>query len=95
LAQLELLVGQYLWFAGLQARRQQGMRMADWQAKLDAFLALNDCAILEHTERISAERAKAKSARELAKCEARRPGGEGSPRRGRLRRGNAAAQRGA
>jgi hypothetical protein len=44
---------------------------ADWQAKLDAFLALNHRPILEHTGRISAARARAKAARELAKFEAR------------------------
>jgi hypothetical protein len=43
-----------------------------WQAKLDAFLRLNDGAILEHAGRISAERAKAKAASEWARYEARR-----------------------
>jgi hypothetical protein len=52
------------------------MRMADWQAKLDAFLRLNDCPILAHTGRISAARAKAKAVRELAEYEAR--GAEGT-----------------
>jgi hypothetical protein len=56
LAQLELLVEQYLTFAEFQARRGKPMRMADWQAKLDAFLRLNDCPILAHAGRISAAR---------------------------------------
>jgi hypothetical protein len=72
LTQLELLVEQYLSFAELAARRGKPMRMADWQAKLDGFLALNDCAILEHAGRVSAARAKAKAARELVRYEARR-----------------------
>jgi hypothetical protein len=54
------------------ARRGKAMRIADWQAKLDGFLALNDGAILEHAGRVSAARAKAKAARELARYEARR-----------------------
>jgi hypothetical protein len=45
----------------------------NWQAKLDGFLALNDCGILEHAGRVTAERAKAKAARDLARHEARRP----------------------
>jgi hypothetical protein len=73
---LELLVEQYLTFAEFQARRGKPMRMADWQAKLDAFLRLNDCPILEHSGRISAARARAKAAREWAEYEAR--GAEGT-----------------
>jgi hypothetical protein len=44
---LGLLVEQYLSFAELQARRGKEMRMADWEAKLDAFLRLNGCPVLE------------------------------------------------
>jgi hypothetical protein len=55
------------------------MRMADWHAKLDAFLRLNDGAILEHTGRISAARAWAKAAREWARYEAPRREVAGAP----------------
>jgi hypothetical protein len=50
-------------------RRGKPVRMAEWQAKLDAFLRLNDCPILAHTGRISAARARAKAAREWAEYE--------------------------
>lgn len=55
---LELLVNQYLDFAELQARQRKVMYMADWKAKLDAFLELNDRDILTHAGKISAEMAK-------------------------------------
>jgi hypothetical protein len=71
LALLELLVEQFLTFAEFQARRGNGLRMADWNPKLDAFLTLNNCPILEGAGRVSAAQAKAKAARELAKYDAR------------------------
>jgi hypothetical protein len=52
---LELLVGQYLDFAELQAKQRKMMYMADWKAKLDDFLRLNDQEILTHAGRISKE----------------------------------------
>ncbi|MCU0915220.1 MAG: virulence RhuM family protein [Planctomycetes bacterium] len=52
---LELLVGQYLDFAELQARQRNIMYMADWKAKLDDFLRLNNQEILTHAGRISKE----------------------------------------
>jgi len=52
---LELLVGQYLDFAELQAKQRKMMYMADWKAKLDGFLRLNDREILTHAGRISKE----------------------------------------
>jgi len=55
---LELLVGQYLDFAEMQARRRRTMTMRDWIGKLDAFLQLNEQEILTHAGRISAELAK-------------------------------------
>jgi hypothetical protein len=64
-------VEQYLSFAELRARRGKPMRMAEWQAKLDAFLRLNDCPILAHKGRVSAARARAKAAREWAEYEGR------------------------
>ena len=55
---LELLVGQYLDFAEMQAKRRKVMYMKDWITKLDAFLRLNEQEILTHAGRISAEIAK-------------------------------------
>ncbi len=55
---LELLVGQYLDFAEMQARQQKVMYMKDWIAKLDAFMKLNERDVLTHAGRISAEVAK-------------------------------------
>jgi hypothetical protein len=61
---LELLVGQYLDFAELQAKRRKVMYMRDWIAKLDSFLSLNEQDILKNAGTISAE-----LARELAETE--------------------------
>lgn len=58
LSTLELLVGQYLDFAELQARRRKVMYMKDWLEKLHSFLELNDREILLHAGSISAELAK-------------------------------------
>jgi hypothetical protein len=55
---LELLVGQYLDFAEIQAKQRKTMTMKDWVAKLDAFLRLNEQDILTHAGSISAEMAK-------------------------------------
>jgi len=61
---LELLVGQYLDFAELQAKRRKVMYMRDWIAKLDSFLSLNEQDVLKNAGTISAE-----LAHELAKTE--------------------------
>jgi len=55
---LNNLVEQYLVFAEGQAMRRIPMRMADWIAKLDGFLSLNDRNILEHAGKISHQMAK-------------------------------------
>lgn len=52
---LELLVGQYLDFAELQAKRKKVMYMKDWISKLDSFLHVNEQEILIHAGKISAE----------------------------------------
>jgi hypothetical protein len=52
---LELLVGQYLDLAEVQARQRKVMTMKDWIAKLDAFLMLNNQKILAHAGSISAD----------------------------------------
>ncbi len=64
LAALNNLVEQYLLFAEAQALRRVPMHMRDWIAKLDAFLTVNERAILEHAGKISHEMAK-----ELAETE--------------------------
>jgi hypothetical protein len=55
---LNNLVEQYLVFAEGQAMRRVPMQMRDWIAKLNAFLTLNERAILEHAGSISHEMAK-------------------------------------
>ena len=66
---LELLVSQYLDFAERQARQRKVMYMADWKAKLDAFLQLNETQILTHAGKISAEIAKELALSEYGKFE--------------------------
>lgn len=50
---LNLIVSAYLDFAELQARGHRPMYMADWIAKLDAFLRLGDREVLENAGSIS------------------------------------------
>ena len=64
LAALNNLVEQYLLFAEGQAMRRIQMHMQDWIAKLNAFLTVNERAILEHAGKISHA-----MARELAEAE--------------------------
>jgi hypothetical protein len=61
LAALNNLAEQYLIFAEGQAMRRIPMHMADWVAKLDGFLQLNDRDILSHAGRISHEMAQMKA----------------------------------
>ena len=53
LAALNNLVEQYLIFAEGQAMRRVPMNMRDWIAKLNAFLTLNERAVLDHAGKIS------------------------------------------
>ena len=64
LAALNNLVEQYLLFAEGHAMRRIPMHMREWIAKLNAFLTVNERAILEHAGKISHE-----MARELAEAE--------------------------
>jgi hypothetical protein len=57
LAALNNLVEQYLVFAEGQAMRRVPMHMRGWIAKLNAFLTLNERAILDHAGKISHEMA--------------------------------------
>lgn len=53
--ELERIVTMYLDYAENQAARQIPMRMADWVAKLDAFLAFNEYEVLASAGSVSAE----------------------------------------
>jgi hypothetical protein len=64
---LHLIVNQYLEFAELQARRRKQMTMADWAAKLDDFLRLNDMDILQGLGRVSKQNADALAETEFTK----------------------------
>lgn len=48
LGELHRIVGMYLDYAEDQARRRRTMTMADWVAKLDAFLTFNERDVLGH-----------------------------------------------
>jgi hypothetical protein len=53
--ELERIVSMYLDYAENQAARQIPMKMADWVAKLDAFLQFNEYEVLANAGRVSAE----------------------------------------
>ncbi len=57
--ELNEIVTMYLDYATRQARRHIPMTMADWAAKLDAFLKFNDAEILKDKGKVTAEIAKA------------------------------------
>ena len=67
---LNLLVSQYLDFAGLQAFSQRPMYMKDWAAKLNGFLKVNDRAILEDAGRISHQLAEELASKEFERYQA-------------------------
>ncbi len=71
LSTLNLIVSQYLDFAELQARGRKPMYMADWKAKLDVFLTLNDQDILTDAGRASAQLAKDLAESEFEKYQTR------------------------
>lgn len=56
--ELERIVGMYLDFAENRAARQIPMKMADWVARLDAFLRFNEYEVLTNAGSVSAEVAK-------------------------------------
>ncbi|MHB8968827.1 MAG: virulence RhuM family protein [Pirellulaceae bacterium] len=56
--ELDRIVTMYLDYAENQAARQIPMRMADWVAKLDAFLKFNEYEVLTNAGSVSAEVAK-------------------------------------
>jgi hypothetical protein len=61
---LERIVSMYLDYAENQAARQIPMKMADWIAKLDAFLTFNDYEILTDAGKVSHAVAKALAEKE-------------------------------
>lgn len=56
--ELERIVSMYLDYAESRAARQIPMKMADWVAKLDAFLQFNEYEVLANAGKVSAEVAK-------------------------------------
>lgn len=56
--ELERIVSMYLDYAENQAARQIPMKMADWAAKLDAFLKFNEYEVLTNAGKVSADVAK-------------------------------------
>jgi hypothetical protein len=61
---LERIVSMYLDYAENQAARQIPMKMADWIAKLDAFLTFNEYEILQDAGKVSHVVAKALAEKE-------------------------------
>lgn len=61
---LERIVSMYLDYAENQAARQIPMKMTDWIAKLDAFLAFNEYEILADAGKVSHDVAKALAEKE-------------------------------
>jgi hypothetical protein len=53
--ELERIVSMYLDYAENQAARQIPMKMAEWVAKLDAFLQFNEYEVLANAGKVSAE----------------------------------------
>lgn len=53
--ELNRVVTMYLEFAEDQARRRKTMTMADWAARLDAFLTFNEREVLTHAGKLRAE----------------------------------------
>jgi hypothetical protein len=64
---LNRIVTAYLEFAELQAVNRKAMYMADWIAKLDAFLRLSDRDILDHAGKVSHDTAALKAHGEYAR----------------------------
>ena len=65
LRELNRVVGMYLDYAEDQALRRKPMHMADWVARLDAFLEFNERSILLHAGSITRELAEAHAHREF------------------------------
>jgi hypothetical protein len=69
---LNRIVSMYLDYAEDQARRKKTMTMAQWVAKLDAFLQFNERNILTHAGTVSKQLAEEHAHGEFAKLDAER-----------------------
>jgi hypothetical protein len=69
---LNRIVTMYLDYAEDQAERQRPMHMADWRAKLDAFLQFNGREVLDNPGAVSSEIAQRLAESEYEKFSARR-----------------------
>jgi hypothetical protein len=76
--QLNRIVTMYLDYAEEQAERRQPLYMRDWRAKLDAFLAFNERAVLKDAGRVTAEIAQQLALEAYEKFERRRLAEEAS-----------------
>jgi len=70
--ELNRIVTMYLDYAEDQARRRKPMHMADWVARLDAFLEFNERNILTHAGKVSHQLAEEHAHAEFEKYEAER-----------------------
>jgi hypothetical protein len=71
LRELDRIVGMYLDYADDQARKRRAMTMADWVAKLDAFLEFNERNVLGHVGKVSHELALEHAEGELERYQTR------------------------
>jgi len=62
----------YLDYAEDQARRRKTMTMAEWEDKLDAFLAFNEREVLTHAGKLRAEVAEKLALERYAEFDAHR-----------------------
>lgn len=53
--ELNEVVVMYVDYAESQAKRRKTMTMAEWEQKLDAFLAFNEKDLLDHAGKVSAQ----------------------------------------
>ncbi|MEK7466622.1 MAG: virulence RhuM family protein [Planctomycetota bacterium] len=72
LTELNRVVGMYLDYAEDQAKRHHPMPMADWAAKLDAFLSFNERNILSHAGAVSHGLAEKHAVEQFERYEAKR-----------------------
>lgn len=69
---LELLVGQFLDFAELQAKQRNPMTMKDWVEKLNSFLTLNEKDLMTGAGKVSVEMARQLAEQEYDKFDTNR-----------------------
>lgn len=70
--ELNRIVTMYLDYAEDQARRRKTMTMAEWEDRLDAFLAFNEREVLTHAGKLRAEVAEKLALERYAEFDARR-----------------------